>query len=213
MLATTPSPDPIASHHRSLRRSRTGVVRTLICTDIVGFTDLLSRLGDVSALAVARRHTTMIRVLAGEHGGVVLEQRGDGFLLSFEDPREALACAIAIQRELADDRNRNPESDVHVRTSVHTGRMLIDGDCPFGIEVIVPFRLLDVACGDEIWVSERTAAAASLGLPAARFRELQLKGIGESVRATCFEWRTRAEPGARALAPVELATRRVAAHA
>lgn len=181
--------DPISlAAFDDLRVSKVRTRRSLLCSDISDFTSLLSRLGDAAALQVVRRHDAIVRACAAQHGGKVLELRGDGFLVCFLRHRDALACAVAIQRALAADRAAHADGGVHVRIGVHTGELFIERTRLFGLEMVVPFRLLDHARADEILASggpsdDTTAPAASAA------RELPLKGIPAPVRAVAIDWR------------------------
>lgn len=171
-----------------LRVSKVRVRRSLLCSDIVDFTRLLARLGDTAALQIVRRHDAIVRECAEAHAGTVLELRGDGFLVSFVRRDDAIACAIAIQRAMAADRASHPDGGVHVRIGVHTGELFAERGRLFGLEVVIPFRLLDHAGAGEILVSGGTgggAADLAIGTP----RELSLKGIPATVRAAPLTWR------------------------
>ena len=170
-----------------LRASKVRARRSLLCSDIVGFTSLLSRLGDTPALGVVRRHDAIVRGCAAAHSGDVLELRGDGFLVSFLRRADSLACAVDIQRELAADRASHADGGVRVRIGVHTGDVLVERGRYFGLEVVVPFRLVEVAGADEILASGPSDDAA--GVPIRGARELSLDGIPHSVRAVELDWR------------------------
>jgi adenylate cyclase len=171
-----------------LRVSKLRARRSLLCSDIVGFTGMLSRLGDTPTLHLVRRHDDIVRGCAAAHRGEVLELRGDGFLVSFARRADALACAVDIQRELATDRAAHRDGGVHVRVSVHTGDVLVESGRYFGLEVVVPFRLLEFAGADEILISA-AAAEGALGLQIRAAREIELKGLPRRVRALEVEWR------------------------
>lgn len=172
-----------------LRASQVWVRRTLLCSDIVGYTGLLSRLGDRPALHVVRRHDAIVRACSAAHGGQVLELRGDSFLVSFARPSDALACAIGVQRELAADRAYHPDGGVRVRIGVHTGEFLIERGRYFGLEVVVPFRLCDAAGADQILVSG--AGDGAVDEPSAAL-DLVLHGIPRPVRAVAVDWQAAA---------------------
>src|SRR5690349_9153782 len=71
---------------------------TIIFTDIVDSTVMLSRLGDPAWVEVIRRHNELLKQVTEEHGGTVVEAQGDGSMLSFASARRAVACAQAIQQ-------------------------------------------------------------------------------------------------------------------
>ena len=73
--------------------------RTFLFTDIVDSTRLLETLGDDKwkRLLAARR---AVRERIVESGGEVVKRTGDGFFASFDNPKAAIAAAVAIQRAL-----------------------------------------------------------------------------------------------------------------
>jgi class 3 adenylate cyclase len=179
----------------ALRASQVWVRRTLLCSDIVGYTGLLARLGDRPALHVVRRHDAIVRSRAAAHGGEVLELRGDSFLVGFARRSDALACAVDVQRQLADDRAHEPDGGVHIRVGVHTGEFLVERGRYFGLEVVVPFRLCDAAGADQILASgpEEVGVAHAPAGPACgtrgATRAMTLDGIPRLVDATEIDWR------------------------
>jgi class 3 adenylate cyclase len=170
------------------RISKVRTRRSLLCSDIVGFTSLLSRLGDAAALQIVRRHDAIVRRCAAEYGGEILELRGDGFLVSFVRRHDAVACAVDIQRALAADRNDHPDGGVRVRIGVHTGEFFAERSRLFGLEMVVPFRLLEHAGAGEILASGGSPDDPATPIGSAA-RNLPLKGIPAPVRAVTIEWR------------------------
>ena len=80
------------------------VQKTFMFTDIVKSTNLVEALGDEAWQGVLRWHDETLRSqFAANHGQEVVAT-GDGFFVAFDSPDEALACAVAIQRRLAEHR-------------------------------------------------------------------------------------------------------------
>ena len=89
-----------------------------------------------------------------------------------------------IQRTLASDRAASPDGGLRVRIAVHTGELFLERGRPFGLEMVVPFRLLDVAGADEILVSGQDEGPEIPG----EARAFTLKGIPRPVRAISMAW-------------------------
>ena len=87
-------------------------------TDIEGSTNLVEALGDEAWQGVLRWHDETLRSLFAEHKGEEVVGTGDGFFIGFDSPDEALACAVAIQRRLAEHRRTNGFAP-KVRIGVH----------------------------------------------------------------------------------------------
>ena len=57
--------------------------RTVLFTDLVGHTEMMSRLGDVRGREVLREHERIVREALAEHSGTEVKTIGDGFMASF----------------------------------------------------------------------------------------------------------------------------------
>jgi len=151
---------------------------TIMFSDIVGFTAMTERLGDLRAREVVRGHNGIVREILAAHAGYEVELQGDGFLLAFGSARQALLCAIAIQKRFA-DRNATADEPLQVRIGLHTGEALRDADKFFGRTVILAARIAGAANGGEILVSsllkQLTESTGDVHFGAAR--QLELKGI------------------------------------
>ena len=72
---------------------------TVMFTDVVGSTEMRTRMGDAAAQAILDAHGDVVRRAVETNSGRVVKSLGDGYLAVFESPRHALAAAVAIQRE------------------------------------------------------------------------------------------------------------------
>jgi predicted ATPase len=116
------------------------------------------------------RHDKLVGGLIVEYGGEVFKQMGDAFLAAFEDPESATRAAIEINRRLPEESWE--AGSVQVRTVVHTGRAQRRKDDYMGLSLSVAARLMHVAHGGQVLVSEPTAALLT---PSSRF---ELRGLG-----------------------------------
>jgi class 3 adenylate cyclase len=85
-------------------------LRTVLFTDLVGHTEMMSRLGDERGRAVLREHEDITRNVLKAHGGTEVKTMGDGFMASFGSVTKAVECAVALQRAI-DQRNRGESGD------------------------------------------------------------------------------------------------------
>jgi len=134
-----------------------GALRTVIFTDIVGHTEMMSRLGDAKGREVLREHEEITREALKAHGGIELKTMGDGFMASFTSVVKAVECAIALQRGFA-ERNEAAAEPLHVRVGLNAGEP-IEEDGPdgrtdlFGETVILASRIAATAEGGEVLAS------------------------------------------------------------
>jgi adenylate cyclase len=153
----------------------------IMFTDIEGFTETTERLGDDAAHRLLMTHNMIVRSRVTSHSGRELKTMGDGFLVVFPSVSKALACATAIQTDLADHNGRSWET-VSVRIGVHVGGVIRKRDDVHGRNVIVASRIAELARGGEVLVS---ATVRAIGEAGGRFafgegRTVKLPGIADT---------------------------------
>lgn len=167
--------------------SGTREVRTFMFTDIVGSTALVEAIGDEAWHDLLHWHDDALRRCFAGNAGEEVHHTGDGFFVAFPDARTALACAIAIQRTLADHR-RDHGFAPQVRIGVHGTEATRVGDDYEGAGVHAAARIGALAEGGEVLASVETVdglASVSTGEP----REVSLKGLAKPVRVVAVEWK------------------------
>jgi pimeloyl-ACP methyl ester carboxylesterase len=73
-------------------------LRAVLFTDLVGHTEMMSRLGDDRGRDVLREHERITREVLKANGGTEVKTMGDGFMASFGSVTRAVECALALQR-------------------------------------------------------------------------------------------------------------------
>jgi len=152
---------------------------TIAFSDMEGFSAMTERLGDSKAHVVIKAHNTIVRTALKEHGGQEVELQGDGFLLAFPAPQQALRCAAAIQQACARHSARRGAEPIRVRIGLHSGTPIKEGDRFFGITVILAARIAGQASGGEILVSSTVheLVGDQTGFVFGDSREAELKGL------------------------------------
>jgi pimeloyl-ACP methyl ester carboxylesterase len=74
----------------------------ILFTDLVGHTEMMSRLGDERGRGVLREHEDITRNVLKQYGGTEVKTMGDGFMASFGLVTKAVECAVALQRAFAE---------------------------------------------------------------------------------------------------------------
>jgi putative peptide modification system cyclase len=113
-------------------QSATSVLRTLVLSDLVDSTALVERLGDQTAAELIRRHDKFARALMLEYGGREIDKT-DGFLLMFERPIQAVAFALAYQRDLA-ALAKTENVPLASRVGIHVGDVVVWENAPGDIQ-------------------------------------------------------------------------------
>jgi class 3 adenylate cyclase/DNA-binding NarL/FixJ family response regulator len=170
-------------------RKSSGVV-TLLFTDVVGSTEMLDRVGDDVAEEMRCRHFTLLRRALDEAGGSEVKSLGDGLMASFTSPRDALGCAVAMQRAVAEANRSDPGAAVRVRIGLHAGETVADDGDYFGRAVVVAKRLCDRADAGQILAGDlvRVLVGSGGGFRFTPAGHLTLKGLAEPLAAVVVEW-------------------------
>ena len=156
--------------------------RAIMFTDMVGSTEMTTRLGDTMAVELLKAHDAIIRRSLEQHGGSEVKHLGDGIMASFYDVPASVACAVKIQEELA-SYNEKGETPIRVRIGIHAGVPIEEGDDLFGSAVQMAARICDIAQADAILISREVRNActdADLGFVPTGFETL--KGFSEPVQ-------------------------------
>ena len=132
------------SHAASKQSHR--ALRTVLFTDIVASTERAAAMGDERWRAVLKRFGEITAELTQRFGGTVVKSTGDGHMITFDGPTQAICCAEALRTEAE-------TVGIEIRIGIHTGECeLLDNDIG-GIAVHIAARLLGQAGAGDILVS------------------------------------------------------------
>ena len=163
------------------------VMKTFMFTDIVKSTNLVEVLGDEAWTDLLRWHDESLRSTFAAHQGEEVVATGDGFFVGFDSPETAIACAVAIQRTLADHRKRHGFAP-QVRIGIHASEAAQVGKNFSGKGVHEAARIAALAEGSEILASKATVGADS-SYSVSEPREVVLRGISEPIEIVSIGWR------------------------
>jgi len=166
-------------------------VRTVLFTDLVGHTEMMSRLGDDRGRAVLREHERITREVLKANGGTEVKTMGDGFMASFGSVTKAVECAVALQRAFAERAvGAQGLAPLRVRCGLNAGEPIEEDGDLFGATVILASRIAAKADGGEILVADTVRGLCSgKGFLFADRGEFVAKGFEEPVRVYEVRWR------------------------
>jgi class 3 adenylate cyclase len=148
-------------------------------SDIEGSTALNERLGDKAWVKLLDRHDRLLRKCVAAHGGHIVKSQGDGFMIAFAEPGQAVRCGLDVQHALSNGTGLVGRERIRVRIGIHMGTSVRRGDDLFGRNVAMAARVAGQADGGEVLVSGtvQAAVAAEPDIAVVAEREVELKGL------------------------------------
>jgi class 3 adenylate cyclase len=156
-------------------------------TDLVGSTGLAESLGDTTWHEMLASHRQLVRRCVDDHSGTEVSTQGDGFLVRFETPDAAVACAMSLQRSMADTRIGGafvPE----LRVGIHAGEAVADDNDLVGRVINLAARVTDSAEPGEIIITEPVADHLSPGVALVDRGLKPLKGFAQPRHLLSVVW-------------------------
>ena len=131
---------------------------TVMFTDIRGSTAYFEKFGDVAGLIMVHECNNALRQVADQHGSRVHKTIGDAIMASFEDCKQAVRAAIAMQKQLlTNNAAKTQDHKTFVRIGLHYGTGIVKSNDVFGDVVNVASRVESVALPEQILISESLA--------------------------------------------------------
>ncbi|EIM28359.1 adenylate/guanylate cyclase domain-containing protein [Microvirga lotononidis] len=157
----------------------------IVAADVVGFSMLMGENEEGTLSRIRSLRQDMIEPKAMEHHGRVVKTTGDGFLLEFSSPLEAVQFAVEVREVLASRISDIPDRSLQLRVGINLGDVLVedDGDI-FGDSVNIAARLEQLAQPGAICLSAKVYEEIRDKLPY-RFQdqgEQLVKNIAKPVR-------------------------------
>jgi adenylate cyclase len=165
--ATTP-PQPHPGEHTA----------AVMFVDLAGFTPLTLAIGDHGVADMLRRFSAIVRGRALAHGGRIVKQIGDAFMLVFDHPDDAVVFGLDALREAAE---HSDVPDLHI--GAHWGATLYREGDYYGSGVNLAARVASATEPGQFLVTGALHDAAP-DVPDVAFRELPprlVKGVAEPV--------------------------------
>lgn len=153
----------------------------IVFTDIAGFT-ALSAEDEEKALSLIDKQRELLQPIVLKHNGKWLKEMGDGLLLTFSSTKQAVNCAIEIQK------TSKLVEGLNIRIGIHQGDILEkDGDV-FGDDVNIASRIEPFSAIGGIAISGKINEDIS-GSPELTTNFIgrpKLKGVSQDVKVYCI---------------------------
>jgi adenylate cyclase len=118
----------------------------ILAADVAGYSRLMGQ-DEAGTLARLRTHRCeLIDPKVVEHKGRIVKITGDGLLIEFPSVVEAVTCAVAVQRGMAERNTPVPEDQrIVFRVGINLGDIIVEADDIHGDGVNVAARLETLA--------------------------------------------------------------------
>src|SRR5437868_4147632 len=139
----------------------------IVCADVAGYSRMMGA-DEAGTHATFKAHRTAIYPIILNHGGRLVKNTGDGFLVEFPSIVGAIEAAVAMQMVMA-ERNEHLPADrlMQFRMGIHMGDVMADEDEVFGDDVNIAVRLESVAAPGGVAVSGKACQEAGKRLSVA----------------------------------------------
>jgi adenylate cyclase len=150
------------------------VEMTVVFTDLVGFSDWTLEAGDTAATNLLRSVDAAVTPAVEDHKGRVVKRLGDGMMITFLEPTDAVAGALAAQAAVAElDFDHEAAS---LRAGAHHGKPRRVGRDYVGADVNIAARVAQAAKGGELLVSDSVREQLGDGFTTRRKLKFRAKG-------------------------------------
>ena len=161
----------------------------IVCADVAGYSRMMGA-DEEGTHAAFKAHRSAIYPIILNHGGRLVKNTGDGFLLEFPSVVGAIKSAIAIQTLMAERNSQLPADRLmQFRLGIHMGDVIADEDEVFGDGVNIAVRLEGVAVPGGVAVSDKAYQEASkhLSVPLVDAGIHRFKNIDETINV--WSWK------------------------
>lgn len=156
---------------------------TIMFTDIVGFSDLVTKLSRAESEKLLQKHDRILNKMIRRFRGKTVKSIGDSFLVVFRSPTDAVLCGMAMQDALWEA--NLDEGVIHpivIRVAINAGEVRLTRHDVFGDAVNIASRLEQVTPAGAVYLTESVYLAMSKSeVRLARIDSFQFKGIEEKI--------------------------------
>lgn len=157
----------------------TTATQTVLFTDMVGSTAFAAEMRDDHAQRLRLAHIAMLDREVERHHGRRVKSLGDGVMATFTAARNAVECAVAMQRGAT----FGSATATHqpIRAGISSGDVgMVNGDC-YGVAVIEASRLCESADGGDVLLTEATRLLARSYQPLVELDVRCLRGLRDAI--------------------------------
>jgi adenylate cyclase len=158
----------------------------VLAADVAGYSRMMEIAAESTHARLMQLEAETVHPGITKHFGRVIKRTGDGFLASFDSAQDALDCALSIQGAVAEAAMVEPSSSrMLYRMGLNIADVFLEQDDIYGDGVIIAARLQTYAEPGGLVISGAfyEQVGGRNGLTTVDLGELQLKNIGQPIRA------------------------------
>jgi len=158
----------------------------VLAVDVAGYSRLMGRDEERTLAQLKTLRKTLVDPGIATHRGRIVKTTGDGMLVEFASAVDAARCAVAVQREMAQQNTSvSPELRIEFRIGIHVGDIIIDDNDIFGEGVNIAARLEGIAQPGGVCISDdaHRQIRGKVDIVFDDIGEQILKNISEPMRA------------------------------
>jgi TolB-like protein len=168
----------------------------ILAADVAGYSRLMGADEEGTHARLQGHFRELVNPKIAEHRGRIVKNTGDGFLAEFPSVVDAVRCAVAVQRGMAEREPDMPEDQrIRFRIGVNLGDVIVEEHDIFGDGVNVAARLEALTEPGGICVSRvvRDQVRDRLDYTFGDMGEQQVKNIARPLRV--YAWRPEGTAG------------------
>jgi class 3 adenylate cyclase len=156
---------------------------TVMFVDMKGFTCLMASYSRKQVSYLLHTLEEIIRPTVEEFKGQVIKALGDGYIVIFDSPTNAVLCGLKIQEAVSNHNAVSPSTEFfELRMAVHLGEVTLRNGDIFGEPVNLASRIEKVAEPGEVYLTEAVFLAMNQNeVPVKKVGRGKLKGMAGNI--------------------------------
>ena len=156
----------------------------ILAADVAGYSRLMEADENGTFARLKRLRLELVEPILIQHGGRVVDLKGDGAIVEFQSAVDAVEAAVAVQRAMAtQDADLAERQRIRFRIGINLGDVIVDGTSIYGDGVNVAARIEALCEPGGVWLSRsvHNQVKGKLALAFAASGLHQVKNISEAV--------------------------------
>src|SRR5829696_465575 len=106
----------------------------ILAADVVGYSRLTEVDEEGTHLRLRALRVRTLDPCLVSYRGRIVKNTGDGFLSTFDSPKDAVRCAIELQPEIAEaEAQQPPDRRIIFRIGINIGQAIVESDDVYGV--------------------------------------------------------------------------------